>query len=570
MTKQRKALLVVAALALAGMFVMLRATRFGIGVLPDSTIYFDAARNLGNGHGLVVISGTNVEVVPLTHYPPLYPLLLALATTAGLTIESAARWLNATLFAVNIFLAGLSIAFYARNSFCLPLTGAFLTLSAPDLLAYHAVALTEPLYLALTLGGLISLAVYLQVERRWFLFASAILIALSALTRFVGVAGIGTGVVALLLLDRRENAGVRFAFTFRGGTLQRRISDTLIFVAASCTPIALWSIRNRLATGGVSTRQLAFHPVKWQQVLSAFSTAAQWLLLGKVRLDLRALAFIIQAIFLTGFAVYAVRTGEPLDIGAEARTKVSPLLAIFTSIYVAFLVLTITFFESDNTLDSRALLPVHFAMLVLAPGFAAALYRRARRSGSIRIVLVLLTLLLAGSYALRGARWLGRTQAGAQGYAGRQWKESALIAKIEILPSGIPIYSNGVDAIYYLTGRRAFVIPAKIIRSTGRPNPLYEADLQKMSDDMRRYHGVMVYFNTLSERWYLPLESELTSRLPLTELLTAPDGSIYKPNPTARAINRAVGIHHSRATGLLGPKSATLCFSFASFRGSYL
>jgi hypothetical protein len=38
----------------------------------------------------------------------------------------------------------------------------------------------------------------------------------------------------------------------------------------------------------------------------------------------------------------------------------------------------------------------------------------------------------------------------------------------------------------------------------------------------------LVYFNTLPERWFLPTAGDLRSELPLAEIVTTRDGSIYK------------------------------------------
>ena len=78
MTDKRMVLTVVAGLALAGVFVMLLATKHGVGVLPDSTVYFDAARNLANGRGFVVISGTDQRIHSLS---PLSPFVFFAART---------------------------------------------------------------------------------------------------------------------------------------------------------------------------------------------------------------------------------------------------------------------------------------------------------------------------------------------------------------------------------------------------------------------------------------------------------------------------------------------------------
>ena len=529
MTKQSKALGIVAGLALAGALVMLAATRPGIGVPPDSTIYCDAANNLAAGRGFVVISGTSTELMPLTHYPPLYPALLAFAITGGATVETAARWLNAILFGVNIFLIGLSITFCARESFWLPVVGALLTLAAPDMLAMHSVALTEPLYLTLTFAGLLALGSYLQNQRRRFLLVGAILIAFSVLTRYVGVTGVITGAGALFLLKRQDSESGGVGISLPGKIVNGKVFDIFTFVAVSCAPIALWTIRNRVVTGGASDRQLAFHPLKLQQIVAAFSTSAQWLLLGKVRLDVRFLVFVIEVVVAAGLTIYLIKKGTHASgDSVEARIMLPHLLGILMIVYVAFLILTITFFEADNVLDSRSLLPVHFALLVLGPLLARLLYARAPVSGSVRTVVVVGALLLAGSYTFRGGRWLVRAQADGQGFASRAWKESPTVLQIRKLPLGVPIYSNGRDAIYYLSGRGVRDIPAKFIRGTGLPNPHYDAELQRMSDELRRRHGVLVYFNTFPERWTMPPESELQSQLPLIEVVALPDGSIYR------------------------------------------
>lgn len=527
MTDKGKVFTVIAGLAIAGVFVVLVATRHGVGVLPDSIIYFDAARNLENGRGLVVISGTKSELTPLVHYPPLYSLLLALIIKGGVTIETAARWLNAILFAVNIFLVGAAIAFSVGKSFWLPVLGALLTLTAPDVLAIHSVAMTEPLYLALTLGGLLLLARFLQNGRRSLLVMVAILIALSCLTRYVGLATIATATIGIMLLDRTENTGGRFAFSFRRETLRRRILDTVIFVVLCGLPVVIWSMRNRLVSE-VSDRHLAFHPVKFQQIVSAFSTVSQWLLLGKVRNDLRLVVFVVEILAVASLIIFLLRKREHNEDDRLRRlVKLPCLLVIFIVAYVALLLLTITFVETDNVLDSRSLLPVHIAALVLGSCLLRALYRSASQSRAIQILLVALAVMLAGSYMLRGGRWLALVQADGQGFVSRAWQESSTMAEVRKLPAGIPIYTNGVDAVYYLSGRRAFDIPPRIIHGTGRPNEHYEGELSRMNDELQAQKGVLVYFRALPERWFLPSEDELRSRLS-PQVRSFSDGSIFE------------------------------------------
>jgi len=526
----KRTLVAILVIALIGVLVMLRATGLGIGISPDSVIYLDAGRNLAQGRGLIAITGRSIESSPLTHYPPLYPASLALISKTGVTLETAARWLNAILFGTNIFLVGLALMFCARNSFWLPVLGAFLTLTAPDILASHSVALTEPLYVALTLGGVLLLASYLQNGGRRLLLMAAILIAASCLTRYVGLATIGAGAIALLILERSNNKPGRFALSFRNESFRRRVVDALIFVAACCLSMAVLAIRNALKSGAASDRELVFHPVKSQQIVAAFSTMAQWLLVGKVRVDLRFIAFIIQILVMAGLTIFVMskRRAHQND-GREAGSKLPHVLIIFIAAYLILWLVTMTFLEADDVLDSRSLLPVHFAALVLGLWLTRQLYDRALKAGPIRISFLVLALLLAGSYTFRGARWLKLVKADGQGYASRSWRESPTMAEIRKLPAAIPVYTNAIDAVYYLSGRRALDLPPRIIRGTGRPNQQYENDVERMKTDIQAHNGVLVYFHAFPERWVLPSESELRSRLPF-EVVTLSDGSIFLPS----------------------------------------
>jgi hypothetical protein len=226
-----------------------------------------------------------------------------------------------------------------------------------------------------------------------------------------------------------------------------------------------------------------------------------------------------------------MRAGDQIRNGNKAEAKLPHLLLILIFFHLAFLVFTASFVDADTVFDSRSLLPVHFATLILALCLAPRLYRRTRHLSAVRYAFGLLALLFVCSHGVRGFHWLTAAQADGPGYASRAWKNSASIAFVRDAPADVPIYSNGYDAIYYLTGRRTFYLPEKIIHGTGRPNPYYEEELKKMASDLQEHDGDIVYFNTLSERSsFLPSESELKSRLPLISRKTA-DGTIYFSNP---------------------------------------
>jgi len=207
------------------------------------------------------------------------------------------------------------------------------------------------------------------------------------------------------------------------------------------------------------------------------------------------------------------------------------VLLLFIVSYVGFLIFTASFVDADTVLDNRALAPVHVAAIILVCGFAwklfASLKDNLKGNRAIRIALVILAMIFAASYSLRGARWFVHARQDGQGYASRAWKESETIARVKNLPAGVSIYSNGYDAIYYLTGRPAICLPEKISHNTGLPNPNYQTEVEKMGTALKEYNALLVYFHTLPERSFLPSEAELVQQLNLRRVESNRDGSVF-------------------------------------------
>jgi 4-amino-4-deoxy-L-arabinose transferase-like glycosyltransferase len=494
-------------------------TAWGIGVSPDSTVYIGAARNLLRGQGLSALTGRSFAPEPLTHYPPLYPFLLALLGAARGDPLQSARWLNALVFGANILLAGLAVGLYTRwTARAAALLASLLVLAAPDILQVHSMAWTEPLFILFSLAGLLLLAAYLEREVRALLMASAAIVALGFLTRYVGVVLLATGVCGILFLSGRD--------------FRRRLSDASLFAFVAGLPMALWMVRNRYAAGGSTDRQFVFHPVGAHQLGSALSTISTWLLLGKVRSGVRATVFLVEIVCLIVVGVLLWRKKRSAASGElkmkAMLAKLPVLLAIFVIFYIGFFIITASFIDFDTVFDERALAPVHVLGVVLLICLACRLLGSSEGGHLSYLLAVFLCIAFAGSYVVRGAGWVRQKRGDGQGYASRAWKESATIERIKELPPETPIYTNGYDAVYFLTGRRAMFLPEKIVHGTGRANALYASELAQVREQLLNGNGVLVYFDGFPERTYLPTEDELREQLHLRQVKREADGAIYQ------------------------------------------
>ena len=218
---------------LGAALVLAREAVYGAALHADSVFYIYAARNLLAGDGFQILHA-NGRIAPLVHWPPLYPLALALPGIAGIDARAFAGPLNAALFALTAFAVGR----WARRrleSKALALWGCAAVALAAPLADMASWALAETPFILLSTLALIQADDFLRDGRRAPLLWMAALSALAWLTRYIGYALIGA-IVALVLL--------------RGGmALRDRARAALFYGAVAALPMALWLARNILLDG---------------------------------------------------------------------------------------------------------------------------------------------------------------------------------------------------------------------------------------------------------------------------------------------------------------------------------
>lgn len=453
-------------------------TRQGPGFGLDSANYIAAARSLASADGVRARNGE-----PLTHYPPGYPVVLALSAVAGVDPMAGARWIDAFIFAVLVVVVGL-VARRATRSGWVYVAAAGLVLTTPDLATLGAMALSESLAIALGLAGLAGLAVAHEEDDRRLFYGSALAVAGSILTRYAAGAFWLAGVI-LLALWRRPREAVRWSLVV-------------------WPPVLAWLVRNQLVGQSATHRTLSWHPPSEAELLAGLARLGGWLL---VTPRLAALAAVAGAAAVLGLGVVAVREQRP----------VARALGVGALSYLVCLYLARSVADAVIPFDARLLSPAGVFLAALLPTLAAHRWPRARWFA------VAAALLLAAKvrYTVIWAQVAARNGLELQHFS---WRESRTLAK---LPAGGPLYVNWASVPYLLRDRDAIELPRRFISTSGRPNPDYQAGLERM----RRTGGWVVYLDTWATPYFFPRADDLRRALSLTLVDSTSDGRIYRIEP---------------------------------------
>jgi hypothetical protein len=458
--------------AVIGTVALLVVARKGVYASPDSAFYVGTARNLLDGHGLTAPPGSP----PLSHFPPLFPLLLAaVAWVTRLDPLDAAGLVNAVLLGATAFLVAVVVR-RRSGSVTLGVVASVAVVVAVDLLVYFGSALSEPLFVVLVLGAMVALAAAVEDQnRRWAWVGAAVLTAGACLTRYVGVALVMAAVVVLVV---------------DGG---RRWGRAAAFAAASLAPLAVW-----LAAAGRGNRPVTVHLFGADYWTDGVRSLSRWVLPPFVPWPVRGAALALAVAGVVGLA----RSAPHPPVTEPARGRPDPfglLLVVFSAAYLVVLVIDRILLDATGRLDLRFLTVLHVVAIVgLVPWLHRTVGGRARAAATV-VGLALITLhgVQAGSWVVAG---LSDTDLGRRGLTAAAWRDSPVMAAIEALPPDVTVYSNAPEAIFLHTGRATSALPAVTDYLSGRMRPSYEAELAAMEDRLVRDGAVVVWFRPYAFR----------------------------------------------------------------------
>jgi 4-amino-4-deoxy-L-arabinose transferase-like glycosyltransferase len=185
---------------------------------------------------------------------PAFSSVLAFFGLFGIDPLRGARWVNALLFGLSAWLLGI-LGWRMTPSLTAGLVLAALFVSSSEMFQVHAVTMSEPLFIFLSL---LSFWMFdLHFERRgggegWlWLIACGTFVGMAYLTRYAGLALAATFIVALLILHHGW---------------KKKLLSAGIFLAGMIPWVMGWSIRNRLVGGNTTNRAFAWHSLTSEQI----------------------------------------------------------------------------------------------------------------------------------------------------------------------------------------------------------------------------------------------------------------------------------------------------------------
>lgn len=484
-------------LAVAGTFLVLRATPEGLGLSDDSIAYIAGARSMlaGDGYRAAWLESSR----PVTHFPPGFSSVLAFFGLFGLDPLRGTRFVNALLFGINAGLLGI-LVWRMTPSLTAGLVAAGLFVANGDLLQVHTAAMSEPLFIFLSLLAFWAFDLYFELPPSsvgrgisgewWWLVACGAFAGMAYLTRYAGLALVATFLVAIVILR---------------STWRKRLTSIGIFLAGFL-PFALgWALRNRLIAESATNRAFAWHPItaenlrlgiftfssflvpveEWRRWLAGFG----WVLPGLIVLVLGA---VLVWTLLQAWRYFSKprQASELKRGGKESREVISFTTGLYIFAYLASIVASMTMFDAATKFRLRILAPVFVGLLILLVAFGISMRKKYRP-----LVIIATILVFSLSFYKQSVTFAHWSQGGI-GYASFQWYDSQAMAYLRDLPDSVSIYTNEPAAVYLYTGRGARVLPSRYDSATAQERPGFEEGIVSMQNDILQGRAVMALFDS--------------------------------------------------------------------------
>ncbi|HEX9334158.1 MAG TPA: phospholipid carrier-dependent glycosyltransferase [Anaerolineales bacterium] len=485
--------IVLALIGLIGMVLVIRATPNGLGLSDDSIAYISGARSMldGNGYREAWLASNG----PVTHFPPAFSSVLAFFGLFHIDPLHGARWVNALLFGLNAVLLGI-LGWRMTPSLSAGLILAALFVSNGEMFQVHAVAMSEPLFIFLSLMSFWMFDLYFERlpssaekwkgSEGWFwLIACGTFVGMAYLTRYAGLALVATFVVALFILHK---------------SWRKRLVSTGIFLESVLPWFLTWTIRNRLVAGNTTNRTFAWHPLTSENIQPGLRVFSEFFIpieswrqgiFKQISIIEGLIIFVLGAVFVWVIITAWKYLSKPRQVegGKEAKEVISFTSGLYIFAYLASIVASMLMFDAATKFKLRILAPVLISLLILLVAYGIWLRRK------YRSFVVVVTILLLAFSVYKQSATINAWEKNGLGYASFQWYDSKAMAFLRELPDDMMIYTNEPGAVYLYTGRGCYVLPDRFDSATALVRTNFEEGITSMQANINSGKAVLALFD---------------------------------------------------------------------------
>jgi hypothetical protein len=457
-------------LFLGGISIPLLASwKYGSALFPDSVNYLHAARSLVESGEWKQFTGEY-----FVSWPPLFALLIALFSGFGwIPYTIAAQFINLISGAFTVLFVFRLMSKEVHTTIELYLCF-FLGLSMWPVLNLSSEIISEPLFIALTIGGF-----YAVADRKWFIW---------------GIIGF-----SLAMLQRYIGFIWWFYIVIWGFIEFRKKHLWSLICALSIFPLGFWLIRNLSHTQTLTgVRDGDFVPFN-ETLLRGFDILSKWIMPHFIPTWLRISILLLVFLFIWGYLI------------THYKNRVGVHAFVMGLIYLFSIGMSSSFGASE---------PMSFRLLApLYPFFLVSLWRSMHRFFTF-IVPQLQTFFRFALIAIASFQLIflfrltaDKFERGSGGFAREYWMQSEGMISAKQLSKDFPtLVSNAADGIYARTQIYASMSPFH-----------YQKD---RLEEIIPKQTALIWFNEINRKTLIPLDT-LVRELHLKHLYTYSDSEVW-------------------------------------------
>jgi len=405
----------------------------------------------------------------------MYPLLLAATSKlTGLKVLKCGALLNTFL----IFVLGCAFAYILK------------------ILKFHKYILWSfPLLLLISVPNAVSLWFWSELPCIVFLMFAFLFLLKWHLKKRENALVVAGFFCSLMFLTRYAAVGFVGAFGLfiiwsTRATFVKHIKNIVKFSLPIITGVLCWIVYTKLQKVVAVNRDVVFHPISKRTVIHFFEDISSWFVAGNISLFF-FLLFIVTTI------IFIIRNSELL--GLKYRISVIVLLVLLMSIYMAFLVFSISFLDKMTPLDTRILSPIVPFLWLL---FAYLIDQMYQKKFQFRAI-VLMSLIACVSMA-SFPHWKKHFNEGS-GYTGLASDKYKNLIKNEFHHNKHAIiYTNSVDLVRFYLGAQHDLrdLPFLYNPFSTLKNKNYEQDLSSLFNALKEKKAQVLYIEDYSWKHY--------------------------------------------------------------------